>query len=253
VTYRLTTIVRVSESPSFALDVATFVLAAVLLLLLSVRRRLSLPAVAWPVLGIGALLVLFTPPTLFGVGYVADRMPLFLAFALVAALASRPPRGRIDIACVAGLALIVAVKLAWMAVAWQAYRQDMSDYRTVASTIPRHSLVAYVNELNSGRLDSESRCQMFGPLLIPLHGQATGIFAHTSQQPLALLGRLKESMDRLTVLTSAEPRRRVEAILNRRLFDYVLVCSPDHAQPHGRPLARAGHFALYSSGSANRP
>ena len=40
----------------------------------------------WPPLAIGVVLVIFTPPALFGVGYIADRMPLFAALVFVAAM-----------------------------------------------------------------------------------------------------------------------------------------------------------------------
>jgi hypothetical protein len=252
VLYRATSIVRVSESPSFALDILTFAAAAALLGLLTVRGRLKLPVAAWPAIAMALVLVAVVPPALFGVGYVADRMPLYLAFLLAGSLVGRLQRSWLDIGCISGLALIVGVKLACVGVGWQGYRQDYADFEAATRAIPAHSLVGYVNAVNQNRLDGERRCQMWGPLVIPLHGQATSIFAYKSQQPIALAGRLDEAAKAIAAFASDTERRRdpnaaFYAMADARLFDFILVCGPDRLRrPNGAPpVVSNARFAVY--------
>ena len=251
--YRLTSIVRVSESPSLVLDALTFAIVAGLLALLAARGRLRLPPEVWPAIAMALLLVMVMPPALFGVGYIADRMPLYLAFLLVGSLAVRIEASRFDLACVSALVLVVGLKLAWVGVGWQAYRQDFADFESANRSIPAHSLVGYVNAVNTDRLDAERRCQMWGPLVIPLHEQATSIFAYKSQQPIALTGRLNDSTKAIAAIASdieqrRDPNATFKAMRDGRLFDFILVCGPSRLrlQEGGqRPVMQNGRFAVF--------
>jgi len=251
--YRVTSILRVSESPSFALDATTFAAAAVLLAVLALRGRLKLPLAAWPAIAMGIGLVAIVPPALFGVGYVADRMPLYLAFLLAGSLVGRLQRSWLDVACVSGLAAIVGLKLACVGVGWQGYRQDYADFEAATRSIPAHSLVGYINAVNQDRLDGERRCQMWGPLVIPLHGQATSIFAYKSQQPIALTGRLDDATRAIAAFASDTERRRdpnaaFNAMEDARLFDFILVCGPSRLKRPGNappPVMQNARFAVF--------
>lgn len=249
--HRLATIVRVSESPSLALDIVTFALAAVILGVLLVRGRLRIPVLAWPALAVGAVLVALMPPALLGVGYVADRMPLYLACIFVACLVPALQASRLDRVCVVLLAALVVAKLGLIGVTWQSYRRDVADFQAVAGKIPRQSLVGFVNAANLSRLGAGPRCHMYGPLLVPMSGAATSIFAYASQQPVALRGRLAAStaalVERRSTHAAWNAQQRLETIERQRLFDYVLICGAGaQAKPSrtSRIISQRGRFTL---------
>jgi hypothetical protein len=78
------------------------------------RRRAALVRAAWPAIGAGIVLVV-VPPALFGVGYVADRMPLFLALLAAGSLTVRTDDPAVRRAVAAADAIVV-VRLAAIAV-----------------------------------------------------------------------------------------------------------------------------------------
>lgn len=79
------------------------------------RRRAALVRTAWPAIGAGIVLVVVVPPALFGVGYVADRMPLFLALLAAGSLTVRTDDPAVRRAVAAADAIVV-VRLAAIAV-----------------------------------------------------------------------------------------------------------------------------------------
>jgi len=79
------------------------------------RRRAALVRAAWPAIGAGIVLVVVVPPALFGVGYVADRMPLFLALLAGGSLTVRTDDPAVRRAVAAADAIVV-VRLAAIAV-----------------------------------------------------------------------------------------------------------------------------------------
>src|SRR3546814_5068171 len=89
------TIFRVAESPFLVLDAITFAVAVSVISVALWKGWFRLHRWCWPALAVVAALCVVTPPSLFGVGYVSDRLPLVFALLLIAALASsRPlPRG----------------------------------------------------------------------------------------------------------------------------------------------------------------
>ncbi len=227
--YRLATITRVSESPSPPLDVALLAVTIGILAALAAKQRLTIPTVAWPAIAIASLLALLTPPGLFGVGYIADRMPLFLAFVLIASLFFRLQGQALDRVCVSALVVVAVLKVGWMAISWQVYRDEIADYRAISRSIPEHATVAYVNFANLDRLSGEPRCQMYGPLMIPLSKTATSTFAYASQQPIAIRGRLEGATRALRDAPplpkgEARPRQQLDRVMSQKLFDYVLLC-----------------------------
>lgn len=251
--HRLATIVRVAESPSLLLDAAGFVLAIAVLALLLVRRAIAVPRFTLPAIGIGVLLVVVTPPALLGVGFIADRMPLFLALLLTGVIVVRSPATRFDQACIAALVVLAMVKVAWIGVSWQGYRQDFAQFQRVADAIPSRSIVGYVNSANHSRDEAAPRCNMYGPLLIPLHGQATDIFAFSTQQPISLAGRLDAAVKSAVRANPpdgrlAEPETLFLKMQRDGLFDYVLTCGDATGiarRSHLAPVAHEGRFTLF--------
>ena len=228
--YRMTTIVRVEEGPVLWLDIATFVLQAAIIGLLLSRGRLQIARPAWPAIIVGAILVVIMPPALFGVGYVADRMPLFLAMIVVGALKPRLRGDALDIGAVAVLALVVAARLAAIAIGWQGYAADYAEFRAVAAQVPPGMLVDDVIVGGSHHDSDRPRCQMYRPLMVSLFGQIGPLFANETQQPLRLVGPLRKAVDALPGGFAWGNLRQgyyddVIADSGRAGFRYLLICN----------------------------
>ena len=246
---RLETIVRVAEGPSYSADAVWLLLLLALLALAFRRRALRLaPIAAVPVLA-GIVLVLVMPPALFGSGYVSDRMPLFLALVLLAAIMPGP--GRMP-ALLPGLAALAGARLLMVAMQWHGTANDMADFDKVASQLPPGQIMAGLSVSATPHEDMPNRCEMYTPLLLVRHSHAVPLFAIRSAQPLELRGRLAAARDEL-VVRPAGPQSHdrpaaVVAAYARAGYDYLLLCQtaadrPLPATPY--PIvAQAGRFRL---------
>ena len=256
--YRLQTIVRVAEGPSLAFDLASMAASLALLAILARRGRVSLNRRVAPALVIAVALVAFTPPTLFGVGYVADRMPLYLALIAVGGLTFRPGGERFDRLCQGALIALVAVRIIWISFAWRPYGEDFAQFRVVAAQIPPGRMVAFLTAPRPSRLDPgldpERRCEMYGPLLVALYGQAAPLFADSTQQPLRIIGRLRTAIDDLESAVGPDPRAvdtpglEAQRAVRSGQFDYLMICrSGRHTTPFppgATVVSQAGRFSL---------
>ena len=255
VLYRLQTIVRVAEGPTLAFDVITLAVTGALLAWLAFRGRVSLPRETWIALLIGAVLVAVVPPAMFGVGYVSDRMPLFFALLLVGSLSFNLRLDRYDAIPVVLITLLVVGRIGYIGQDWHRYAPDVRDYRAVASRIPPHRLVNFINVSLQPRFGPQRRCEMYGPMLISMYGQAAALFAIPTAQPLRLKGRLA---DALSDLPDHKPfkgaaaadyyRRTLDAVIAQKRFDYSLICDADlmgsPLPPTAEVAARQGRFTL---------
>ena len=250
--YRLTTIVRVAEGPSLAFDLLATAVMVLLVILMVNRGLVRIVPALWPAILAAGLLTVLCPPALFGVGYVADRMPLLLALLFVAGIAARPPQGRFETALIATAALLTATRLAALALAWVPYGQDEADFRRVAASLPPGQLVETVWP-NQGRLDPRRRCQMFPPRLVSEFNQVGRLFANATQQPLDITGPLRSAI--ANGISRAPDVRRQPLYHERAIaaaipagFDAVLVCDADRlSRPFPESLkvaAQAGRFTL---------
>jgi hypothetical protein len=251
--YRLGTILRVSEGPSLAFDLASGVIVLLAIAALAMRGRVQVARPALPALLIAGLLIAIVPPTLFGVGYVSDRMPLFAAFLLLGALSIRTQPVLADRLCIAVVGIVVATRIVAVDINWQAYRSDFADFQAVRTHLPPNSLVGYVNLANGGRMQPGRRCEMFGPLMVPIGRNATPIFAFSSQQPIALIGRLAEANRQMAKAPKEKGLKRdalrFQAMLQTGAFDYALVCASEKLDPAIRAqatlVAQKGRLALF--------
>jgi hypothetical protein len=258
--YRLATIWRVASTSAAWVDAIFFAAVMATLLALGLRGRVTLARRAWPAMAIGALLVLVTPPGLFGVGYVSDRMPLFLAFTAVSALVTTWRRDLFERVCVTALVCLAVARLAFIGIEWQRYRADFDDFQTAARSMTTGSLVLFANAASKDRLDPHPRCDMFGPLLIPLRGQAASLFALHSQQPIQLRGALESALDGLPPSTPPRPPYwlddRIDAAINQRRFDYVLICDVERLgrrfSGEGNVVTRVGRFTVVRTAGAQK-
>lgn len=250
--YRLITILRVAEGPGLTFDMLSAAAMALLLILLFNRGLIRITPALWPALALAVALTALCPPALFGVGYIADRMPLLLALLFVASLATTPPASRFDTALLATIAALVTLRLAALALAWAPYARDEADFRRVAAALPPGSLVETIWP-NAGRLDERRRCQMFPPRLVSEFNMVGRLFAHATQQPLEITGPLKSAMGNTL---SRDPEVRRQPFYNERAiatalpagFDAVLVCDAERLTrplPEGlKVAASAGRFTL---------
>lgn len=256
--HRFMTVARVSEGPVPALDILTNGILLSVIAYLLLRRRIGFSAPVWPALAIGALAFAVMPPALFGVGYVADRIPLFVTLVAVAALAPRLDRTRDGFVALGVVAAVVFLKVAAIGVGWARYGADFTAYQVVRAAIPAHSIVAYSNFANIDRLSDNMRCEMYGPQLVAA-GHATPLFVIPTAQPLELIGPLGAAM-RVRPSNGTRPpslersRDRLLALTGPAGFEYVVVC--DHSRvtlppQEGRVLvSQAGRFALYRGAAA---
>ena len=196
--HRFETIARVAEGPSLWWDIALLLATLGVLAWLARRGGLRFRAPVWPAVALGALLVLVCPPALFGSGYVADRMPLFLAFVAVAgvSVANAPARARDITHGLAALSALVLVRLVAIGADWTSYTRDYREFERVAALIPPGSLVTDVIVGGSRRDNPDPRCTMYRPVLVAEHGQIAPLFANPTQQPLRLTGRLRATVER---------------------------------------------------------
>ena len=253
--YRLETIVRVAEGPSYALDALWMALVLAVLAVLWRARLISVAPVAWPALALAVLLVLICPPTLFGIGFVSDRMPLFFALLLVASLRPAPALAPSHPAMI-GLAVLVAVRLLSLSVQWQSLATDLADLDAVAARLPRASMVVGLAPGATPHEDMPKRCEMFPHILGRRHHQVVPVFAIGTSHSIKMRGPLAQAKalsDRgRAVLRSrpdlaAQPAPMVNVLAGAG-YDYVLLCQVSRAAPllpvPFPVVAEAGRFRL---------
>jgi len=202
-------------------------------------------------LAAGCLLAFVTPPTVFGIGHISDRIPVFVAFLFVSALQfdrARREAARLAVA----FTLIAVVRIDATALDWSAYARDFDDFQRVATGIPSHNLVADLVIGGSRPDDDQRRCEMYAPLLTGLRDDAVGLFASDAAQPFRLIGPLRAATVRLPLRRSwGEPLSDYPALALGTVaagFDTVLVCDPTGGSfkvPFGLSVtAHAGRFRL---------
>lgn len=253
--YRLETVVRVAEGPGFGVDALWLGAVLALLLWLWRSRLIDVPKMAWPAIGVGALLALFCPPALFGVGAVADRMPLFLALIVVASL-NPAPGLRMWHPAMLGLTVLVATRLVSIAVHWQGTSGDLADLDKIAAALPSNQLVTILPSDARPHPEVSERCTIYLHVLAMRDRHIVPLFANQTQQPIALAGRLaaararaKEGLRALPATPNvADMQARAVDLLASAGFDYVLLCqsASDRPWPVTRypVLMEAGRFRL---------
>lgn len=252
-THRLSTILRVEEGPAYWFDIATFLIQAILILFLIWRRKLWVVRPAWPSIGICLLLVWLCPPIMFGVDYVADRVPLFAAMVLLGSLV--PARTWTRQAVIAGiiLAATVAVRLGATVVDWYGYRETAEEFHSIARLIPPGSMTIGVEVGNGHHESGVSHCEMWAPLLVAQYHQIGPLFSIKGQHPLLVKGRLEQAMNTMKSFSPAPSEKTVD--FNPYMtaavaagYDYLLVCNRQlltHSYPRGlEPMAQTPHFTL---------
>jgi hypothetical protein len=258
--HRLTTVVRVSESPYALLDYFTFA-GLTCLLFFGLRQGLiKVNSIAMPALFLFGLLVFLTPPTLFGVGFISDRVPLAFAMVLIAAIgigdkASMPHWLSY------GLVIMAALKIVAVTVGWSTYAQDYTDFQKLMTGYPKGALLVDMAATPWKRDADQRRCEMFRPLALPINQAVVPLFANATQQPLSLDGDLKAAVKALPApdkrwAAHEYQKLRFGQILRAGTFRFVLICD---GVPLALPLPvgvtsvrRIGRFQLVQLATPNR-
>lgn len=245
--YHLRTMVRVEEGPAGWFDGATLVMQIVAIGILLREGKLGIPPFARFVVVALVILAALPLPTLFGVGYIADRTPLFAALALVCALSVRPGAWTGINRLMGGILIAIAVvRIAAISVHWHSYTKMYDEFRSVAAHIQPQSLTMGIAAGSGKHATHVPRCEMYGPLLIAELGHAGPLFADEKQQPLRLIGPMKGggSTGRRAPV---EYRDQVVDAL-RSGYDDVLVCNshllPQPVPDGVRAVATSEHFVL---------
>jgi hypothetical protein len=253
--HRLSSILRVEEGPAFWFDATTFVIQIVAVLFLIRRGQVAIARPAWLLIAVATSFIILTPAAMFGVWYIADRMPLFAALCLLGAMSLRPGSWKPD-ARLAGGILVATVFLRLIAVtaSWQQYASDYREFTSVATKIPRGSLTMGVM-VGAGHHETEvPRCEMYSSLLIAQYNQIGPLFSFQGQHPLLITGALQVATERLE---RTEPVPYANATnygpymtaAGAAGFEYLLVCNAHlltHPFPEGLELmARTPRFALF--------
>lgn len=245
--YHLRTIIRVEEGPAGWFDAATFVMQIVAIGILLREGKLGFPAHARFMAAAVVFLAALPLPTLFGVGYVGDRTPLFAALALIGALAVRPGAWTGISRVMGGVLIAIAiVRIAAISVHWHAYANSYDEFRSVAARIRPQSLTQGIAVGSGKHATHVPRCEMYGPLLIAELGHAGPLFADAKQQPLRLIGPMKGggSTGRRAPMTY---RDQVIGLL-RAGYDDILICNshllPELVPDGARAVAASKHFVL---------
>ena len=200
------------------------------------------------------LLIVITPSEMFGVHYIADRLPLFAALIAVSAIASRPGRWTLagNLAC-AVLGLTAILRIGAIATQWHGYAPAYREFQFIAAQIPPGALTKGVS-LGAGYHETDvPRCEMYEPLLISERGAIVPLFDYAGEHPLVMTGPLKDASNTLR----HHPTEFREKIHDYNIymmaaaaagFDYLLVCNAhllrDPVPSDWNLVTRTPHFLL---------
>ncbi|WP_347310647.1 hypothetical protein [Defluviimonas sp. SAOS-178_SWC] len=187
-------------------------------LVLDRRLRFAVPVLV--------LLVVVTPPNLFGVGHLSERLPLCLLAVLAAGLSgkARDRRGqRVSRALIA----LLPLHLLMVTLGWARDRESYVQFLDVAETLPPGGLGAAAFAEGAQTRDTQRSCKPLSFLLGLSRGMAVPTFANPTQQPLAIIGPLAEASaaydEREALTPGLAGTAQVEALLLSG-FKTVVLC-----------------------------
>lgn len=191
---------------------------------LRLHRHLRIAAAAL------AALVPLMPPSLFGVGHLAERMPLVLLALLAAGLAParQPARQAAGASALAqAISVLLPLHLLMVTLAWARSGDGYRDFMAAAETLPGASLAAPAFAPESQSRDSQKACKPLSFLLGLDRGVAVPTFANSTQQPLEITGPLATAIAAYERREAAAPglagAAQVEAFIASG-FDAVVLC-----------------------------
>lgn len=241
--YQLSAIVRVADSPWWWLDVLSFVIVVALGIRALRQGTLRLAPVAVPLMLVLLALCVLTPPSLFGVGKIAERIPLVSAMLITAALGMEAHESRGRSVLVAGLALLLLVRVGANMLGFSRYDSDFADFTAVMRQAPKAAIIGPASPPATRERNTDAmRCEMYPPLVVPLFGNPAPLFANASQQPLALKGALADQTARARQASTSHDDPLAAAEPG---YHYYIACNYSTVQiPGFRTLAHQGRFLL---------
>ncbi|MDG6078176.1 hypothetical protein E3U23_03105 [Erythrobacter litoralis] len=254
---------RLAEGPYLALDVVTVLCLAGLLTYGLTKKALRILPVQMLAIGLFTVLLVLTPPNLFGVGYIADRIPLVLALVFSISQISQPYRANKAVRHITlGLSLLAVIRIGTVSYGYSKYSETYRDFVEITRYIPTGSIVLDTSYPSKSRKTFADRCNSFLPLVIASRKAAVPIFAYPSQQPIAVIGPLRRAVtDRKETIArthdSQDVSTTIEALTTYDTFDFLFVC--DHKRikkplPNGvSVVAISGQMLLLrNEGRVNR-
>ncbi len=229
---RIDTLLRVADSTFADADRLLGLLLWAGLGLALARRILVLDrrlALAVPVVLVAVAL---TPPVLFGVGYVDDRLPLVL-LALLAAGTRLDPELPAAKPLVAGLGVLFLVRLMLVAAAHGKAGVIYEDYLARIRDLPTGQTAVLLRGTGVERDGDQPFCSPLGPLLAFRNGTAVPTWANRSQQPIEVIGPMARAMEVRRQRRASRPSGRDETVagLLEAGFDTVIYCTRGPGPP----------------------
>ena len=172
------------------------------------------------------LLAIVTPPNLFGVGHLSERLPLCL-LAVLAAGVTRAERDQRGAGLSRVLIALLPLHLLMVTLGWARDRESYVHFLDVAESLPPGGLGAAAFAADVQSRDAQKSCK---PLLFLLglgRGMAVPTFANPTQQPLAIVGPLAAAGAAYDARAALDPTlsgaAQVEALM-RSGFATVVLC-----------------------------
>lgn len=249
ITKRIDSILRVSES-NFAWPDRAFGLALWILLAWSIMsRRVRLESRLLPALALVAVLVVLTPPNMFGVGHLDERIPLVLLALLTAALGLGSGQIRdarpVSILLLAGFGL----HLAMVSLGWYREGRIYATYLASIEALPPGGMATAIHLGDTQGRDEARPCNPLLPVLTLARNMAAPTFANPTQQPLAIVGPLRQALDASAALPTNLADNDLLASHAALGFKTLVVCdsnpAPAELPPGFSLVAQDGKWRLY--------
>jgi hypothetical protein len=247
---RLDSFLRVTESRFLVADYVTNALIWGGLLLGLATGRLRLHPRLWGAAGLTLLLVPLTPPNLFGVGHIDDRIPVLLFVLLASGLQiSAVPELRRTLLVILAGALVVRTAL--IGAGWSAAGEDYREYLSTTDTLELEGPATLVMTGEArDRNTLLTRCEPLLPLLLIRGNVPVPTFANPTEQPLRIVGPLAETInfDPETLQAMQDPPDYLTALAAQG-FSTIVTCgtgTPETAL--SAPIARGTDWAIFIPG-----
>lgn len=222
-----------------ALWAALLAMARTGLMTLDARMRLAVL--------LGGILLLVTPPELFGGAHLPERIPLLL-LTLIAVSATFGPG---TLRSPAGLALcgLFALHCALAAFGWARDGRSYALYLDALKNNATGILATRYSPPGHDRRSGHPTCAPLSHLMLIANGTAVPTFADSTQQPIRLTGPLALAMARTKDQRDPDPKAALAALRDAG-FDTIVICAdvPVDVPAGFQRLAGDTTWALYRTG-----
>lgn len=218
---------RVMESGFIPFDIILSFTVLLVFVGLFFKKSISINRQYYIVISILLLLWVFMPPTLFNVGYVADRIPLLLMLFL--GISIKVIKNRPFIA----IFLIFTATIHSFATAlyWNKSSALYDEFIHEVQSLPSQKTITMIAGFKDDvRDDNFPRCHPLPHLAFLENEMFTSIFADQNQQPIVMRGSLANISSTLNLVkinrfepTNSSFQERLDAAIAQK-FDYIILC-----------------------------